>query len=351
MCFQACNATTGAMRCAFLRVLVCALVACAGDQTPIAEDDYCTAIAEAQCDGAFRCCPTVDQRFVTRAECVSAYQSGCENTVLYARVGRVSGVPLDGVTYDAAEGARVVSEFRDAAASCETPPDTFVSPGFGGPSPTNPIPRPYRGALDRDAVCIDDKECTSELVCRPAADNDQARHCLPVGATGDGCLLREHCADGSYCSPSGICAALGNDGDTCFAGARGCAAGLICAGLESPDDAHCTPLSVAGELCFAECSGDSLCETSCAPGTFCSRPRGEAPVCAPRGNIGDPCTTSDPQECQSGFCDRASDTCAACSEHAQCGSAFRVCRSGVCVFELGAPELRSHCPVNVAPLP
>lgn len=202
--------------------------------------------------------------------------------------------------------------------------------------------------LSQSARCIAGKctmrRCTTPLGCARDPSTGYSETCLKGYCLGINltCTTTETCPLGTTCVGSKCveCTTDGNctDGLKCLGGicTAGCGPGATC-----PPNTNCIS---AANIC---CPPDTKCGQSCNSGTDCG---GRCPYCigkvcrCQKGQLGQTCSTSTPNDCVSGRCDisQRAPRCLppglhGCIASEDCSPNLPWCRTGSCgIIQEGA---------------
>lgn len=237
------------------------------------------------------------------------------------------------------------------------------------------------GLVEEGGECVQQWDCTGDLVCQADPPDAATLRCLAPAADGDRCGGTRICDADLTCTDNETCAPSIAEGSDCVndpLGGRECVVGTFC---DQGDTNLCQPLFAAGSECTDEgqceaglgCTADPFTEpptpgtcvplaepiadgqpcdpdadACAAPCSVCAPPSSAAAaVCLDRGAAGDYCEGQD--QCRSGFsCDVGASACVAnpvvnypglgesCTVDVGCDEGF--CANGTCVEgEAGDP--------------
>jgi hypothetical protein len=189
------------------KLLVCLLlVGCAGDDdssgggSPVALDNFGTAIGTASCHKQFECCSDAEimaqymgitymgQPITTEQQCVD-FTTGFLATFLVDEYK--TSLAAGRIEYDAAAAGNCISVMERI--SCADYAAAVA--GTGKPTALVSCKSPVTGKVENGGVCAQDYECTSDNCVKTGSSNDGT--CQPIPTAGQPCDFT--CADGLYC--------------------------------------------------------------------------------------------------------------------------------------------------------
>ncbi|HUJ59623.1 MAG TPA: hypothetical protein VLX92_14055 [Kofleriaceae bacterium] len=254
---------------------VLALAAC-GSKPSIKYDDYAAEQLAAQCKRLVRC------GLFDTADACAAFFKLLPDTSMAAAIAE-GKVRYDGEAASDCTSALAAITCDGTSAAARQPPKACTSV--------------FTGTVATGDTCAFDAECASDICLVDSSSCDGTTCCdgacadAGVVAIGGTCKVSAQCVTGAYCTIDQTCAALGQDGDSCFVDAQ-CDVGLGCDLATNPG------------LCHVFAAEGAPCTSGCAEiGDTC-----KAGTCVAVGLPGDPCTTA--ADCSpDGVCD-ASGMCA-----------------------------------------
>jgi hypothetical protein len=212
-------------------------------EMPIEADDFCTRLAQVECDGFDHCCDdaTVRMHAPTHDACVQMVQHQCTDgsfNISVAVHDRRTG-------YDPYYGGAVIETMRDYVSRCDPEIVRFTNRRDG-------LESALRGTVANGAACLDGQDITMNFAALLSCEDFSSA-----------CILR----DGMH----GECAMRRSSGDTCFLDFD-CREDLYCTGLIG---GHCQARLPIGGDCQAPLSTTqqhTWCESSYCVGGHCAMP-------------------------------------------------------------------------------
>ncbi|MBI5497541.1 MAG: hypothetical protein HY904_21195 [Deltaproteobacteria bacterium] len=250
---------------------------------------YCTARANAECDQANRCDPSIiDWSFGSLARCKSAQRALClaeDAPFLSALIGQ-------SVIFSQAQYATCMSEITGLACG--------AAPGLSAACDAM-----FRGARNQNAGCAASIQCADGLFCSGLATGVTCGSCQPTLNLGSVCTYHSACGPSARCiaatagATSGTCQALSDlykpAGQVCNTqNGPACQGYLVCSGATASNPAGtCTAIEllaggaacsatsdiqrcISGQQCVVPTAGDAAGTCTALPGsgTACDLDRG-----------------------------------------------------------------------------
>lgn len=214
------------------------------DRNKVQPGELCERLAEIQCEGAAKCCPTA-----ASANCMAEAVNRCRDTI---NLDTVAMDPRTG--FDAAAAESAFTNFEQQAKSCDPKiAETAISPsGLRGVA---------KGTLAEGADCTAENMSNAVIIAAALAScaNPATTACLPSdtppwtctarGPAGSPCFTDVNCQDGLFCdNPRGdltgaMCAARKAAGEACQLANE-------CASLACSSDGQCKPSGLEAAFCF-----------------------------------------------------------------------------------------------------
>lgn len=213
---------------------------------PIAESDFCSRFAEAECASIVRCCAAISVT-VSDERCIARYSAGCRSDGDRARAA--------GLQYEPQAAGDCVSATTSSVVECK-------QAAFGDPATTagrRACSHVYVGTIVDGGPCTTSEQCAEADAATVSCDE---RRCvvraLPEVGQECGTIGGADCEASSVCNPADRkCVALPSAGSPCHGASGLCASGSYC------DAANvCQPQKPLG----ASCTKASECTAVCTDG-------------------------------------------------------------------------------------